>query len=71
MLMFWGAWMAQFVKNPTPGFNSGLDLMVHEFKPRMGPCTDSVELAWDSLPLPLSLPLHRLCPCLLSLSQNK
>ena len=31
------------------GFSSGHDLMVHEFKPQIGLCADSMESAWDSL----------------------
>ena len=45
-------------------FGSDHDLMVHEFEPHIGLCTDSLEPAWDSL---LSL-----CPspaCALSLSK--
>ena len=38
-------------------FGSGHDLMVCEFEPRIGLCADIVESAWDSLPLPLFLPL--------------
>ena len=48
-----GTWVAQSVK--ASDFGSGHDLMVHEFQPRVGLCTDSVETAWD--PLSLSLPL--------------
>ena len=57
------AWV---VKHLTPGFSLGHDLMVHEFKPHIGPCTDSVEPTWDSLPLSLSLSLF--LPLLLMLS---
>ena len=60
-----GGWGAQWVKYPTLGFCSGHDLTVPEFEPRMGLCTDSLEPAWDSLSLPLSLPFP------LHLSQNK
>ena len=50
-----GAWMAQLVKPPTPGFSSGHDLAG---LPHIGLC----EPTWDfSLPLPGSF----------SLSQNK
>ena len=52
-----GAWVAPLVKCLTLDFGSGHDLMVPEFKPDMGLCTDSVEPALDSLFLPLSLPL--------------
>ena len=55
--------MAQSVKCLTPGFGSGHDLMVCEFKPHGELCADSVEPAWD----PLSLPL----PCLCSVSLSK
>ena len=34
---------------PTLDFGSGHDLTVHGFEPRVGPCTDSVEPAWDIL----------------------
>ena len=50
--------MAQSVKRLTLDFGSGHDLMVCEFEPRAG----SVEPAWDSPSLPLSLSL----PCSLS-----
>ena len=50
-----GAWVAQSVKPPTPGFSSGHDLIVHEFEPCMGLCAHSVAPAWDSHSLPLSL----------------
>ena len=63
----WGAWVAQSVKHPILGFGSGHDLKVHEFKPHVGLCTDSVEPAWD-LSLPLFLPLP---PPTFSLSENK
>ena len=36
--------------------SSGHGLAVHEFKPHVGLCNDSVEPAWDSLSLPLSAP---------------
>ena len=48
--------MAQSVKCPTLGFSSGHDLMVREFKPRIGLGADSAEFPWDSLSLPLSAP---------------
>ena len=51
-----GAWVAQPVKRLTLGFGSGHDLTVHEFKPRIGLHADSVEPAWDSLSVSLSLP---------------
>ena len=62
-----GTWVAQSVKHLTLGFCSGHDLMVHEFKPRIGLCADSAEPAWDSLSPSLSLPL----PCTLSLSLSQ
>ena len=49
------AWVAQLVKWPGLDFGSGHDLMVGEFEP----CADSVESAWDSLPLSPRLP----CSC--------
>ena len=42
--------------------------MVHEIKPRIRLHTDGAEPAWDSLSLPLSLPLP---PLMLSLSLSK
>ena len=62
-----GAWVAQSVKRPTLDFGSGHDLTVREKEPHVGLCADGVEPAWDSLSLPLSLPL----PCSYLLSQNK
>ena len=59
--------MAQSVKRPTLYFGSGYDLTVCEIKPRIGPCTDSVVPACDSLSLSLSAPAL----ILLFLSQNK
>ena len=59
--------MAQWVKRPALGFRSGHDPTVHEFEPRVGPCADSVEPAWDPLSPSLSAP-----PSLArSLSQSK
>ena len=52
----WGAWVAQLVKHPTLDFGLGHDFMVHEFEPCIGLCADSVEPAWDSFSLSLSLP---------------
>ena len=57
--------MVQSVEYPTLDFGSGQDLLVRETEPHVRLCTDSMEPAWDSLSLPLYLPL----PC--SLSQNK
>ena len=56
-----GTSVAQSVKCPTLDLGSGHDLMVCEFKPLVGLCTDSTEPDWDSVSL--SLPL----PCLFSL----
>ena len=47
--------MAQLVKQLTLDFSSGQDLTVHEIKPCVGLCADSVESVWVSLS-PLSLP---------------
>ena len=52
-----GSWVAQSVRSPTPGFGSGRDLTVCEFKPHIGPCADGMEPAWDSLS-----PSFSLCP---------
>ena len=54
--------MAQSVKHPALGFVSGPDFTVRGIEPHIGLCADSVELAWDSLSLPLSLSF----PCSLS-----
>ena len=53
--------MAQLVKCPTLGFSSGYDLTVCGFKPLVRFFADSAEPTWNSLSLPLSLPLsaHR------------
>ena len=67
IMIYWGAWVAQSVECLTLGFSSGHDLTVSEFEPHVGLCADRSEPAWDSLSLPLSLPLPRS----LSLSQNK
>ena len=48
--------MAQSVKDLTPNLSSGHNLMVHEFEPYIGLCTESKEPAWDSLSLFLSAP---------------
>ena len=69
-----GAWGAQSVKRPTLDFGSGRDLTVREFEPRIGPCTDLAEPAWNlSLSLPLSLPvsLSLSAPPLVVLSLSK
>ena len=57
--------MVQSVKRLTVDLGSGHDLMIHEFKPHIGHCVNSMELAWDSpsLSVPpllaLYLPLKR------------
>ena len=55
----WGTWVAQSFKHPTLDFSSGHDFEVHDIEPSVGLLTYSTEPAWDSLSLPLSLPL----PC--------
>ena len=49
--------MAQSVECLTLGFGSDPDLTVRGFEPCIGLRPAGVEPAWDSLPLPLSLPL--------------
>ena len=56
--------MAQWVERLTLGFGLGHDLMVHEFEPCIRLHAGGIGPAWDSLYLPLSLPL----PCLYYLS---
>ena len=56
---------AQWVKRLALDLGSRHDLMVHEFKLRVGLCADSTEPAWDSLSPSISLPL----PSLYSLSK--
>ena len=63
-----GTWVSQSVKRLTLDFGSGHDLIVCEFEPSIGV---SVEPAWDSLSLPLSLPLPNSCMFSLSLKINK
>ena len=41
----WGTWVAHSVKCLIVGFASGHDLMVHEFKPCIGLCTNGEEPA--------------------------
>ena len=54
------------------GFTSGHDLTAHEFKTHIELCADSVEPAWDSFPLPLSLILPTwVFPLRLSLSLSQ
>ena len=48
---------AQSNKRPTLDLGSGHDLLVCEHEPLIRLCADSAEPAWDSLSLPLSLPL--------------
>ena len=66
---FRGTWVAQSAKRPTLNFGSGHDLTVHRFKPRIGLWAESMEPAWDSLPLCAHPMFVR--ACVLSLSQNK
>ena len=49
-------WLSQ-LSIPTLDFGSGRDRTVGEFEPRVGLCADSVESAWDSLPLAFLLSL--------------
>ena len=44
-----GAWAAQQAERPTLDFSSVHDLVVCEFEPRVGLCSDSAGSAWDSL----------------------
>ena len=44
----WFSWLSIYL---ILGFGSGHDLTVPGFKPCIRVCTDSVELAWDSLSL--------------------
>ena len=62
--------MAQSNERPTLGFGSGHGLTVREFESCIGLWADGAEPAWDSLFLPLSLPLP-LSHTHSSLSQNK
>ena len=43
--ILWSAWVVQLAEHTTLGLGSGHDLKVHEFKPCMDVCTDSVEPA--------------------------
>ena len=63
-----GAWVAQSVKHLTLDFGSGHDLMVPEFKPRIGLRAENVEAAWDSLSLSPSLSAPPLLSLVLALS---
>ena len=38
--MFWGTWLAQLIKHPTPDFSSGHDLTVREIKLCVRLCAD-------------------------------
>ena len=66
----WGTWVAQLVKRQTLDFGSGHDLVVHEVEPRVRLCTDSVEPAWDSHSLSLSLSAPHPLMCMRSLSRS-
>ena len=46
-----GAWVAQSVEHLTLDLDSGQDFTIHEIKPRVQLCADSMEPAWDSLSL--------------------
>ena len=59
------------VKHPTLDFGLGHDLMVSEIEPQGGLCTDSMELAWDSLFLSLCPSPDHTCSHMHSLSRNK
>ena len=50
--------MAQSVRHLTLDFGSGHDLIVCEFKPCVGLCTDSVDPAWN--PLSLKIKINKL-----------
>ena len=52
----WGIWVAQSVKHLALDFGSGHDLRVMSLRP-MSHFPLSMESAWDSLSLPLSLPM--------------
>ena len=52
-----GAWVALSIKRLTLDFGSSHDLVIPDFEPHVGLHIDS---AWDSLSLPLSLPLPHL-----------
>ena len=70
MLSSRGAWVAQSVECLTLDFSSGYDLAVWAMELRIELCTDDAEAAWDSLCLPLSLPLAA-CALSLPLKINK
>ena len=48
--------MCQLVKHLTVDFGSGCNLMVHGLEPHVTLCSDSMEIAWDSLSPSLSAP---------------
>ena len=50
-------WLSQ-LRVQTLDLRSGHDLTVHGIEPCDGLSADSTELAWESLSLPLSLPLY-------------
>ena len=54
-----GTWVAQNQSVKTPAHNRGLghDLLVCEIEPQVRLCADSIQLAWDSVSLSLSLKL--------------
>ena len=65
----WGVpgWLSQ-LKHLALDLGSGHHLAVHGFGPHVRLCADSVEPAWDSLPLSLLFPA---CALFLSLKINK
>lgn len=63
--------MVQSVKRRTVDVGSGHDLEVHEFKPFVSLCADSMEPVWDSQSLSLSPSLCPFPACVRALSQNK
>ena len=63
-----GAWVTHLAESLTLDFSSGYDLLVHEFKPHIGLCANSVEPSLESLSLSLSLCLSPTCMLALSLA---
>ena len=59
--------MAQLVEHLALDFGPGHDLTVHEIRPCVKLCADSMETAWDSPSLLLSLTLS----CAFSISLSK
>ena len=51
--------MAQSVERLTHDFGSGHDLTVRGIEPHVGLCADSMEPAWDSLSLSLSIKINK------------